>query len=71
MFCKVLNNQLVQCLDRGGALHEGQAGFRVNRSCMDNVYTLHEIVQDRFRKYMLSFQIYRKHMILCGAMVCG
>ena len=24
-------------------LHEGQAGFRINRSCMDNVYTLNEI----------------------------
>ena len=34
------NNRLVQCLDKGGALHEGQAGSRVNRSCMDNVYTL-------------------------------
>ena len=50
MFYKILNNQLVQCLDKGGALHEGQAGFRVNRSCMDNVYTLNEIVQGRFRE---------------------
>ena len=49
MFCKILN-RLVQCLDKGGALHEGQAGFRVNRSCMDNVYTLNEIVQGRFRE---------------------
>ena len=32
--------QLVQCLDKGGVLHEGQAGFRVNRSCMDNVYSM-------------------------------
>ena len=31
-------------------MHEGQAGFRVNRSCMDNVYTLNEIVQGRFRE---------------------
>ena len=50
VFCKILNNRLVQCLDKGGALHEGQAGFRVNRSCVDNVYTLNEIVQDRFRE---------------------
>ena len=34
VFCKVLNNRLVHCLDKGGVLHEGQAGFRVNRSCM-------------------------------------
>ena len=39
VFCKVRNNRLVHCLDKG-ALHEGHAGFRVNRSCMDNVYTL-------------------------------
>ena len=47
VFCKILNNRLVQCLDKEGALHEGQAGFRVNRSCMDNVYTSNEIVQGR------------------------
>ena len=28
---------------------EGQAGFRINRSCMDNVYTLNEIVQGRLK----------------------
>ena len=50
MFCKILNNRLVQCLDKEGALHEGQAGFRINRSCMDNVYTLNEIVQGRLRE---------------------
>ena len=40
----------MQCLDKEGALHEGQAGFRINRSCMDNVYTLNEIVQGRLRE---------------------
>ena len=34
-------------LDRGGILHEGQAGFRANRSCMDNV---NELVLGRMRK---------------------
>ena len=47
VFCKILSNRLVQYLDKGGALH---AGFRVNRSCMDNVCTLNEIVQGRFRE---------------------
>ena len=47
VFCKILNNRLVQCLDKEGALHEG---FRTNRSCMDNVYTLNEIVQGRLRE---------------------
>ena len=49
VFCKVLNNRLVHCLDKE-VLHEGQAGFRVNRSCMDNVYTLNEIVQGRLKE---------------------
>ena len=42
VFCKILNNRLVQCLDKEGASHEGQAGFRTNS--MDNMYTLNEIV---------------------------
>ena len=40
----------MQCLDKEGALHEGQTGFRLNRDCMDNVYTLSEIVRDRLRE---------------------
>ena len=51
MFGKILNNRLVQCLDKG-ALHEGQTGFRLNRSYMDNniMYTLNEIVQGRLKE---------------------
>ena len=49
VFCKVLHNGLVHCLDKG-VLLEGQAGFRVNRNCMHNVYTLNEIVQGRLKK---------------------
>ena len=37
VFCKILNNRLVQCLDKEGVLHEGQAGFKINRRCMHNV----------------------------------
>ena len=43
VFCKI-NNRLVQWLDKEGSLHEGQTGFRISISCMDNVYTLNEIV---------------------------
>ena len=39
VFCKILNIKLMQCLDKELPLHEGQAGFRMNRSCMDSVYT--------------------------------
>ena len=59
VFCEILNNRLVQCLDKEGALQEGQAGFRINRSCMDNVYTLNEIVQGRLRKHTCVCNLFR------------
>ena len=66
VFCKILNNRLVQYLDKGGILHEGEAGFRINRSCMDNVYTLNEIVQGRLREdkktYALFLDIYSENL---------
>ena len=31
-------------------MHEGQAGFRANRSCIDNVYIFNELVQGRLRE---------------------
>ena len=57
VFCKILNNRLVQCLDKEGALHEGQAGFS-NRGCMDNVYTLNEIVQGRLRENKKTYALF-------------
>ena len=38
VFCKVLNKTLVKHLDKGKALHEGQAGFGVGRGCVDNIH---------------------------------
>ena len=70
MFFKI-NNRLVQCLDKEGALHEGQAGSRINISWMDNVYTLNEIVQGRLREDKKTCAFLYKPMILCGMMVCG
>ena len=35
LFCKILNNHLVTRLETERALHEGQAGFRENRSCVE------------------------------------
>ena len=55
----------MQCLDKEGVLHEGQAGFRISRSCMDNVYTLNEIMQDRLREdrkiYAFSLDIQKAY----------
>ena len=58
MLCKILNNRLVQCLDKEGALDEGQAGFRLNRGRMDNVYTLNEIVQGRLRENKKTYAFF-------------
>ena len=40
----------MEALARGGILHEGQTGIMVNRSCMDNVFTLNELVQGRLKE---------------------
>ena len=48
----------MQCLDKEGALHEVQAGFRLNRGCMDNVYTLNEIVQGRLRENKKTYAFF-------------
>ena len=51
--------RLVRHLESGGVLHEGQAGFRAKRSCVDNIYVLSELVQGRLRegkKYFLDVQ---------------
>ena len=58
VFCKILNNRLVQCLNKEGALQEGQASFRLNRGCMDNVYTLNEIVQGRLWEDKKTFAFF-------------
>ena len=42
VFCKILDNGLVEHLERERTLHEGQKGFKNSRSCIDNVYTLEE-----------------------------
>ena len=39
---------MVQRLDKGGLLHEGQTGSKVR--CIDNISTFNEIVQGRLRE---------------------
>ena len=50
MFCKILNNKLVQCLDKEGTLHEGQAGLELTEAWIIIMYILNEIVQGRLRE---------------------
>ena len=37
----LVNDRLVQSLEGSGVLHEGQAGFRAKRSCVDNIYCMY------------------------------
>ena len=39
VFCKIRNDCLVQYLDKSGKIHEGQAGFRAGRCCIENIFT--------------------------------
>ena len=43
VFCKTLNDRLVQYLDKS-KIHEGQAGFRAGRCCLDNIFTFNELI---------------------------
>ena len=54
VFCKILNKER---LDKG-LLHEGQAGFRLKISCIDNVYTLNELVQGRLREGKTTYAFF-------------
>ena len=47
---KILNKCLVSSLNSERAFHEGQAGFREKRSCVDNIFTLNKIMQGRMRE---------------------
>ena len=56
---KILNNCLVSSLNSERAFHESQAGFREKRSCVDNIFTLNEIIQGRMRegKHTYAFSL--------------
>ena len=45
--CKILNDRLETMLEKDEKISEGLAGFRPNRSCVDHVYTLGNIIQGR------------------------
>ena len=55
VFCKILNDRLVQYLDKSSKIHEGQAGFRAGRCCIDNIFTLNELIQGRLKEGKKTF----------------
>ena len=73
LFNKVLNYRLLQWLEEHNKLSESQAGFRLGRSCVDNIFILNEVIQGRLQegKKFCFFLILRKRMILSGEMGYG
>ena len=53
-------------------LHEGQAGFRFKRGCIDNVYTVNELVRGTLREGKRTYASFLgKHTVRFGMMACG
>ena len=46
-FSKILNDGMEAMMEKEEKICEGHAGFRPNRSCVDRVYTLGEMIQAR------------------------
>ena len=74
VFCKILNDRLVQYLDKTSKIHEGQAGFCAGRCCINNILTLNELIQGRLKEGKKTFSFFldiQKYMIQFGVMACG
>ena len=50
LFEKVITDRITEWLEESGLLVEEQGGFRKGRGCMDQIWTLNEIVQSRREK---------------------
>ena len=49
---------MVQYLDKSSKIHEGQAGFRAGRCCIDNIFTLNELFQDHLKEGKKTFSFF-------------
>jgi exonuclease III len=54
VFCRCISNRLAAAV----ALHEGQAGFRPQRSCIDHLYTLSETIRARVAQRQHTYVFY-------------
>ena len=58
VFCKILNGCLVLYLDKSSKFHEGQLGFRVGRCCINNNFTLNELIQGHLKEGKKTFSFF-------------
>ena len=50
LYSRVINNRLLKHIELNHMLHEGQGGFRFRRSCIDNIFSLNELIQGRIKE---------------------
>jgi hypothetical protein len=55
IYCDILNRRLSTFIEEGNLLVEEQNGFRKQRSCIDHLYSLHSIVNNRKVKRQSTF----------------
>ena len=57
LYSRVINNRLLKHIELNYMLHEGQGGFRLGRLCIDNIFSLNELIQGRIKegKYTYAF----------------
>ena len=61
VFCKILNDRLVQYTDKSSKIHEGQTGICAGlqvRCCIDNIFTLNELIQGRLKEGKKTFSFF-------------
>ena len=74
LYCRVINNRLLKYLELNGKLHEGQVGFRIGRSCVDNIFSLNEFIQGCMKELKFTYTFFfmlRTLMTLYGGMGYG
>ena len=45
-------------IDKSSKIREGQAGFRAGRCCIDNIFTLNELIQGRLKEGKKTFSFF-------------
>ena len=58
IFCRILNDRLVQYLHKSSKIHDGQAGFRAGRCCIDNFFTLNELIYGTLKEGKKTFSFF-------------
>ena len=50
LYSRVINNHLLKHIELNHILHERQGGFRLGRCCIDNIFSLNELIQGCIKK---------------------